>query len=279
MQRRAPRFWGNFIESAEKRPCEEIPYLQGLLQKIRKRTEMKNENIIIFTDGASKGNPGPGGWGAIVSLPKGRVTELGGGEAHTTNNKMELCGVIFALEFVKNEKESIIVNTDSSYVINGITKWVHGWQKNNWKTKQKSDVLNKDVWQRLVAASEGKNIEWHYVGGHVGIAGNERCDEIATGFAKREEISLYDGDVKEYPIDLSKSEAQAELLEKKSSSKARSNTKAYSYLSMVNGKITIDHTWAECEKRVKGVKGVKFKKSLNRDEEQEIIASWLNQSR
>ncbi len=237
---------------------------------------MNKNTIIIFTDGASKGNPGPGGWGAIVSLPNGKVIELGEGATHTTNNKMELSGAIYALENIKKEKDSIVVNTDSSYVINGITKWATAWQKNNWKTKEKGDVLNKDLWQRLLAAADGKEIEWHYVGGHVGIPGNERCDEIATEYAKGKHVDLYDGPTKKYAIDLSKNEAQAELAEKKSSQKSRSNAKAYSYVSMVDGKIYIDETWAQCEKRVKGVRGVKYKKSFSSEDEQQIIASWKN---
>ncbi len=229
--------------------------------------------IIIFTDGASKGNPGPGGWGAIIANT-GKVKELGGGEAHTTNNRMELLATIHALDSIVHENASIVLNTDSYYVINGITKWVKGWQKNNWKTKEKGDVLNKDLWQKLAELANGKKIIWNHVGGHVGIPGNDRCDEIATSFAGEKNIQLFDGDQKKYDIDLTINEGLVENTEKRSASKARSTAKAYSYLSMVDGKIQMHTTWAECEARVKGVKGAKFKKSLNKEEEQEIIKSW-----
>ncbi len=187
---------------------------------------------------------------------------------------MELSGAIHALEAAQGD-DPVIVNTDSSYVINGITKWVFGWQKNNWKTKEKGDVMNKDLWQKLVHATQGKNIEWQYVGGHVGIPGNERCDEIATNFAKGIKTDLFDGLAKNYGIDLSKSEAQVELLEKKSSGKERSALKAYSYVCFVNGKVYIDKTWAECEKRVKGTKGAKYKKVYSLEEEKLAREEWL----
>ena len=116
------------------------------------------KSITIFSDGSSKGNPGPGGWGAIIASSD-KVVEIGGGEKYTTNNRMELLAAISALETVENNKEEIILNTDSSYVINGITKWVFGWQKNNWKTSTKADVVNKDLWERLIGVSFDKKIK------------------------------------------------------------------------------------------------------------------------
>jgi ribonuclease HI len=230
---------------------------------------MKKE-IIIFSDGSSKGNPGPGGWGAIV-LSGGIVTEIGGREEHTTNNRMELLGVISALELVKNSKNEIFVNTDSSYVINGITKWVHGWQKNNWKTKTKEDVLNKDLWKWLLIAISDKKITWRYVGGHIGVPGNERCDVIATANADGVNIELFHGKYDRYELDLT------DTIGNKTKKKSKSNSKlpAYSYLSLVNGVFHKDSTWAACEKRVKGIKGnVKFKKSISADDEKEIMKEW-----
>src|SRR3989338_11268772 len=105
-------------------------------------------DTVIFTDGAARGNPGPGGWGAIVLTPD-TAYELGGREGHTTNNRMEMLAVISALESI-HDHEGIVINTDSAYVINGIMRWVIGWQKNNWKTTQKEDVLNKDLWERFL---------------------------------------------------------------------------------------------------------------------------------
>ena len=225
--------------------------------------------IKIFTDGASRGNPGPGGWGSVV-ISNDRVKELGGRSDNTTNNRMELTACTEALETAKDSE--ITVYTDSSYVINGITKWVRGWKANGWLTKTKDEVLNKDLWEKLVTVTEGKNVVWEYVGGHSGIAGNERCDEIATSFADKVEIKLFNGALSDYSIknilDLSHSV-------EKVSKKSHSNAKAYSYISMVEGKIQIHPTWAECEARVKGKSGTRFKKAISQDQEKEIIADFM----
>lgn len=232
---------------------------------------MKN-TIIIFSDGSSRGNPGPGGWGTIVADCE-KVVELGGGERHTTNNRMELLGVINGLASLGSpaSKSDIVVNTDSSYVINGITKWVYGWQKNGWKSSTKGDVVNRDLWEQLIEVSRGKKIKWNYVGGHIGVPGNERCDVIATAFADNIGIELYKGKLSDYEHDLTDIKGCEVKTKKKSSNKG----KAYSYLSLVNGVLNIDKTWAECEKRVKGVKGnVKFKKATSPEDGKEIIKEW-----
>ena len=160
------------------------------------------DKIIIFCDGSSRGNPGPGGWGAIIS-ENGMVAELGGGEKFTTNNKMELTGAIRALESVKDAKKEIILHTDSTYVVKGMTEWIGGWQKNNWRTKAKKDVLNRELWEALLAASENKKIAWRHVAGHAGVPGNERCDAIATSFADGMNPKLFDGNSSDYSINLS----------------------------------------------------------------------------
>ncbi len=230
---------------------------------------MKNDTI-IFCDGSSKGNPGPGGWGAIVAT-EGKVHELGGSDKHTTNNRMELLGAITALQALKKTKAQIVVNTDSSYVINGITSWVFGWQKNNWKTSAKEDVVNRDLWEDLIKVSSGKNIKWNYVGGHIGVPGNERCDEIANAYADKRGIKLFSGKLSDYEIDLENTVGD------KTKKKSKSNNKlpAYSYLSLVNGVFHKDKTWADCERRVKGVKGnVKFKKSMSAEDESVIMKEW-----
>ena len=132
---------------------------------------------VIYTDGACSGNPGPGGWGAVLSYGD-VVRELHGGERATTNNRMELTAVISALEALKRPVP-VRLYTDSKYVLDGITKWVPGWQRNGWKTASKQPVKNVDLWQRLVAAMEPHEISWQWVKGHAGIAGNERADELA----------------------------------------------------------------------------------------------------
>jgi len=160
------------------------------------------DKIIIFCDGSSRGNPGPGGWGAIVS-EDGGVIELGGGEKHTTNNRMELQGAIHALRSVKDPEREIIVNTDSAYVIGGMTEWIFSWQKNNWRTSAKKPVLNQDLWEELAETALGKKIAWKHVAGHAGIPGNERCDAIATGFADGKPPKLFSGKSSDYAITLS----------------------------------------------------------------------------
>ncbi|MDQ2933322.1 MAG: ribonuclease HI [bacterium] len=231
-------------------------------------------SISIFTDGSSRGNPGPGGYGAVV-VTSTNVTELGGAQKDTTNNKMELKGVIEGLKKIGNTKESIKIYTDSSYVINGITKWIQGWKRNGWITKAKDDVANKDLWIQLDQVVSGKNVSWEYVGGHIGIAGNERCDVIATSFADGEPISLYDGPLSQYSIsnilDVSHSPVKAELKKKKSKTPPG---KAHSYVSSLGGKIEIHHTWAECEKRVKGTKGARFKKATTAVHQTEIVKEF-----
>lgn len=146
--------------------------------------------ITIYTDGASRGNPGPGGWGAIVTY-NDKVVELGGGEAHTTNNRMELTATIKALESIPSE--AVTIHTDSEYVTKGMTEWIKRWQKKGWKTRGRKPVLNQDLWQKLLLLTGGREVEWKYVAGHSGVPLNERADEIATSFADNVVPSLYHG--------------------------------------------------------------------------------------
>lgn len=249
----------------------------------------QKSQIIIFTDGASRGNPGPGGWGAIIAESgdvrinadenaRGltRIVELGGREEHTTNNRMELTAAIKALEFshtLNSGGYTLIyteIYTDSKYLIDGITKWIFSWEKRNWVTKNKEPVLNKDLWEKLLELTKFREVEWKYVGGHSGIAGNERVDQIATEFADGKATNLFSGDISKYKIDILNLNGE----EKKKSSKNRSRSKAYSYLSMVEGVVEKHKNWAECERRVKGKSGAKFKKALSAEEEKEIIKNW-----
>lgn len=142
----------------------------------------------IYTDGSSRGNPGPGGWAAIVISEKG-TRELGGREDHTTNNRMELKAAIEGLKAVPTGSK-VLVYADSEYVVKGITLWIKGWMAKNWRTTARKPVLNQDLWQELHKATEGKNIEWKVVLGHSGVRLNERADEIATSFADDVPISL-----------------------------------------------------------------------------------------
>jgi ribonuclease HI len=185
-----------------------------------------------------------------------------------------------ALEGLKKARElsngEVVVYTDSSYVINGITKWVKGWQKNGWLTQEKKPVLNQDLWEPLVAAVENfdTTIVWEYVGGHVGIEGNERVDSIASDFALGEKVDLYTGPINGYLIDVKNIKFDETLVKAKSDTKARSKLKAYSYVSVVGGVIVKHKTWAECEARVRG-KAARFKKALSAEDEAAIVKDFL----
>ena len=134
--------------------------------------------VDIYTDGACSGNPGPGGWGVVMRW-KGKEKELAGSEDDTTNNRMELMAAIQGLERLKRGVDRVRIHTDSTYVKDGITKWIHGWKKNGWKTAAKKPVKNQDMWQRLDEALKDHDIEWHWIKGHSGHPENERCDEMA----------------------------------------------------------------------------------------------------
>jgi ribonuclease HI len=138
--------------------------------------------VEIFTDGACKGNPGPGGWGALIRMGA-REKEVSGGEPLTTNNRMELSAAIGALEALTKPCR-VTLTTDSNYVRDGIMKWIHGWQRNGWRTADRKPVKNADLWQALLAASQRHQIEWRWVKGHSGHAENDRVDELACAAAE-----------------------------------------------------------------------------------------------
>jgi ribonuclease HI len=133
--------------------------------------------VVIYTDGACSGNPGPGGWGAILTYGD-KCKEISGGEALTTNNRMELIAAISALDALKKPSR-VELHTDSQYVMKGITQWIHGWKKNGWKTADKKPVKNAELWQRLDEARRTHDIDWRWVKGHAGPAENGRADELA----------------------------------------------------------------------------------------------------
>ncbi len=140
-------------------------------------TDASPDKIEIFTDGACSGNPGPGGWGAVLRW-RGHERELSGGAPETTNNRMELMAAIVALESLKRAAP-VVLHTDSTYVRDGITKWIHGWKRNGWKTAAKKPVKNEDLWRRLDDALKDHQIEWVWVKGHAGHPENERADQLA----------------------------------------------------------------------------------------------------
>ncbi len=248
---------------------------------------ISTSDILIFTDGACTGNPGPGGWGSIVALPDGTVRELGGGNKDTTNNRMEMVAAIRALADLESPGPStIVLYTDSQYLIRGITQWIWGWRNRGWKNSEGKDVANRDLWEELsrqLSRIKPANVEWKYVRGHAGYPGNERCDQIAVSYATGKPDHLYQGPRDGYFVDLNELPSEDPLPEpsKNGGSKAGSSKSGSSksgggpvtYLSYYAGVVTRHSTWAACEKLVKG-RNAKFKKAKSAQEEREILVSW-----
>ncbi len=242
---------------------------------------MSEQPIVVFTDGAAKRNPGPGGWGVVIVTPAGHVTELGGGAALTTNNKMELTGAIQALTRLRATPGRLAIHTDSTYVIQGIEQWVHNWKRRGWKTATGGEVLNRELWEELsglTAARPPRSIAWHYVRGHSGIPGNERVDAIADGFAVQGRVTLYDGPLSGYGIPIldlpDDTNVPARRQPAAAAAAGKSKGPAYSYLSVVDGTPMRHASWAECERRVKGRSGARFKKATSPADEVAILRAW-----
>ncbi|HEX4799193.1 MAG TPA: ribonuclease H [Candidatus Paceibacterota bacterium] len=230
------------------------------------------EHILVFTDGAAKGNPGPGGYGAII-VRQGKVSELGGRAKHTTNNEMELRAVVVALTHIGNTSNVVMLYTDSKYVVEGAQKWVYGWMKNGWRTKGDTDVLHKALWQELTVLLKNTRVEWHKIPGHSGVVGNTRADAIASSFGKGESPILYSGRITQYPYDITSLAYEEAVAQSRSEARKRQVQKAYSYVSEVDGVVQVHATWLECEARVRG-KRARFKKALNAEEEREIARTF-----
>ena len=235
------------------------------------------EGHLLYADGSSLGNPGPGGWGSIVVLDRSQVIELGGAENPTTNNRMELTGLIEGLRRLEEESGDLTIFTDSKYAHMGSTQWAEGWKRRNWQTMAKKDVENRDLWEIILPLLEDRkkfgHITWKHVPGHSGIAGNERCDAIATGYAREDDPGLFDGEIGDYAIDILNISIDEEALEKRKAGKERAKIKAYSYVSLVDGKVMVHKTWAECEARVKGKKA-RFQKVASKSEEEALVVKW-----
>ena len=241
---------------------------------------MESHATLVFADGACSGNPGPGGWGAIIVTPSGEVTELGGHEPGTTNNRMEMTAVGKALRHLERTPGPVHIYTDSTYVIQGITRWVFGWSRRGWKTADGGEVANVIYWKRLMAllaerkkafGSEDSVVEWRYVRGHVGVPGNERVDEIAVAFSKGRSATLYTGPLQGYSVAVHELPEDTSLPEEKP---RQEKTPAYSYLSEVGRTVVRHATWAECERRVKGVPGARFKKTRSAQDEAKVLEDW-----
>jgi ribonuclease HI len=218
---------------------------------------------IAYTDGSCLGTPGPGGWGVHVEFPDGRVVELGGGEASTTNNRMELRAAIEATRVVAGQPTATII-TDSQYVRRGITEWLAGWKRKGWVTAAGQPVLNRDLWEELDRAS-GPHITWQWTRGHAGEPGNERCDEIAGWFANGIRVLARTRQVAgglngARPLAASKS--------------VGGGTAGVSYLSLVDGILKRHATWPDCEARVRGVGSARYKKVRSPAEERDVLQRW-----
>ncbi len=240
------------------------------------------DEIYIYCDGACSGNPGPGGWGSIVILNQ-KVIELGDSANATTNNRMEMTAVLVALNYCLQQKniseiKKIHIFTDSVYVIRGFTQWMHGWKRRGWKTADNGEVSNQDLWQNLDLFSNqikkinpNLKIEWSFVKGHSGVPGNERCDEIAVAFSKKNHVDLYQGLAKYYIFDPYQLPETRPLPDLKNKSTA--TPKTVWYISYVNGKFSRHETWKECEALVKG-RAAQFKKVTSAEEEEQIKKTW-----
>jgi ribonuclease HI len=231
------------------------------------------QQITIFTDGAAKGNPGKGGYAAVIDYGD-TVCELGAAKSYTTNNEMELLAVVRALEAVKAAGRPVEIYTDSKYVVEGAKGWIFGWVKNGWVTKTKTEVLNKELWHALLPLLGAVEIVWHKVPGHVGIIGNERADTIASEFAEGKSVVLYNGPKKDYSLNIDDTSYDEAKAKERSDARKRQALPAYSYVSMVDGVVETHKTWKECEARVKGKPGVRFKKSLDAANEKEIVVEF-----
>ena len=229
-------------------------------------------DIIIYTDGACSGNPGPGGYGAIVLTPEGRVRELGGREPATTNNRMELQAAISALRCVETAPGLIGIYTDSTYLISGITRWLHGWKRNDWRRGDGVAILNRDLWEELdrLVSQRHPRISWDYVRGHQGHPANSRCDQIAVAFSHNKIPHLYEGPLLGYSVDLfpPKPEALPRAVARPASTK-----KGGWYLSLLDGRLEKHQTWAECQACVHG-KPALFKKVASPEDEAAALRKW-----
>lgn len=242
---------------------------------------MAQPDIVIFGDGACKGNPGPGGWGTLIVTPD-LLIERGGFESDSTNNRMEAMALLSALDFLKDSRvfENIWICFDSKYVLQAAKYWLPSWKRNSWKTKTGGEVKNQDIWRAIeeilsVVKKKHNKIHWKYVPGHSGYMGNERVDEIASSYADELEVFLArsedSGEWDKYTSDIQSLE---EIQKSSFGNQVKPDAGYPIYLSVVGGNLYKDKSWSQCEARVKGVAGAKFKKAKSKAEELSILKSW-----
>lgn len=229
------------------------------------------KEFYLFGDGACSGNPGAGGWGAILIYPPGdQVVELGGGESQTTNNRMEILAILTGLKRALVDADpgsSCVVHvfSDSRYAIDGASQWVHGWQRRGWMTSTGEPVKNSDLWKEFLDVLRSMppswRLEWNHIAAHSGLEANERCDEIAVAFAKGKAIDLYHGALKSYGVNW-----QTRL--------ATGQSERPYYLSLIGGEIYRDESWPQCQARVQSARGAKYKKVKSQTEEAFVLKQW-----
>lgn len=191
---------------------------------------------------------------------------------------MELSGAIAVLQHVADQPGPVAIYTDSTYLIQGVTQWVWAWRKRGWKTAQGGDVLNRELWEQLsglIGARARGDVTWHWVRGHIGTPGNERADQISVAFAAQQSPDLYVGSLEAYALPILELPRDTNLPKRTAgASTAAKATAAYSYLSIVAGVPMRHVTWAECERRVKGQSGARFKKATSAADEAAILSGW-----
>jgi ribonuclease HI len=215
---------------------------------------------IAYTDGACLGNPGPGGWGIRILYPDGSVWEYGGAAAATTNNRMELQAAIEALKVLETYPEATIV-TDSRYVIDGLTRWIHNWRRRGWTTLAHTPVKNRGLWI-ILDRQNHPGIVWRHVRGHTGDPNNERADAIARAFARGTEARLFCGQAgsPSDPVVMPSGSASPVVPMSAPLDRSVSSPSKARYVSIVHGVVALDDEWAACAARVRGVSGARYKK-------------------
>ncbi len=239
---------------------------------------IQENSIIIFTDGAARGNPGLGGWGSIVILQKKGIPwayELSGKLAHTTNNAMELTAVLESIKsLVKHNTASLqscVVYSDSHYVVAGMMSWIYGWQKNGWKSSTGGVVANQELWKAIILESKKIpcKIQYIRVAGHAGVAGNERCDVLATMAADGRPVNHYNGPLDQYPVH------SIDIIPvappRTSTGEKKSSPKNGWYISSIGGVVERHMDWDSCKARVHG-QPARYKKVTSEREEQEFLS-------
>lgn len=223
---------------------------------------------VAYADGSCLGNPGPGGWGIRLIYPNGYVEEFGAAETQTTNNRMELQAAIAVLEHL-GDWPNLTVYTDSRYVLDGLTKWLPGWQRRGWITSTGTPVKNRVLWQKLDKLAHPQ-INWRHVRGHTGNPDNERVDDIARAFASGRDPKLYNGRIggAADPVrETVPNPTRAQPFRRQSPSSSKPQ-----YVSIIRGAVAIDDDWPSCEARVRGVSGARYKKVRTSEELAEFCA-------